>query len=167
LNPTGDFPFTFPFLDLRWLYAHYSEILQNPVSLGSRSFAKDLLGLVSEKAVGVHVQELSVHDGNNVVCEKGGTQVNIKAMWERARRTGQREVESALERDAGVVLHGTALAGCDEWGAGVLNTHTAGLGFVALIAPLETKNRLVLWSEHASEHLPWLGLQLGRGPASR
>jgi hypothetical protein len=74
--------------------------------------------------------------------KKGSTRVNIKAMWERARRTGQREVEPALERDTGVVLHVTALAGHDEWGAGVLNTHAAGLGFVALVAPLKTKKRV-------------------------
>jgi hypothetical protein len=46
LNPTGDFLFTFPYLDLRWLYVNTRGALQNPVSLGSRSFAKDLLGLV-------------------------------------------------------------------------------------------------------------------------
>jgi hypothetical protein len=51
---------------------------------------------------------------------------------------------SRLERDAGVILHATALAGRDQRGTGILDTHTAGLGFVALDASLENRNGLAL-----------------------
>jgi hypothetical protein len=46
-NPTGDFLFTFPYLDLQWLYINRHRALQNPVLLGDWSFAKGLPGLVA------------------------------------------------------------------------------------------------------------------------